>query len=84
MWSRGPTWAILGCIQRGVASRKRKAIVPLYPVLVRPHLEYCIQAWGLQHRKDEEQLEWGQSKARKMIRSLEYLSYKKRIRVLDF
>ncbi|KAK4814463.1 hypothetical protein QYF61_018981, partial [Mycteria americana] len=60
---------ILGCIKRSVASRSREEILPLYSTLVRPHLEYCVQLWSPQHKKDMELLQ-------------PHLSYEDRLREL--
>ena len=71
---------ILRYIQRGVASRARQVIVPFCSALVKPHLEYCIQSWGPQYRKDAELLECVQRRTIKMIRGLELLSHEERLR----
>ncbi|KAK4815367.1 hypothetical protein QYF61_001355 [Mycteria americana] len=67
---------ILGCIKRSVASRSREVILSLYSALVRPHLEYCIQLWCPQHKKDMELLEWLSCEDR--LRELGLFSLEKR------
>ena len=81
-----PFWmkvnCILGCIKRRVATKSREVILPLYSVLMRPHLEYCIQEWSCQCRRDMDLLEHIQWRATEMIQGMEHLSYEDRLREL--
>ena len=57
-------------------------ILPIYSVLVRPHLEHCVHFWILEFKKDRELLERVQQRDTKMIKGLKHLPYKERLRDL--
>ena len=48
--------------------------------IVRPHLEYCIQAWRPYRKKDIDTLERIQRRATEMIPELRDLSYEERLK----
>ena len=58
-------------------------VVPLCSALLRLHLEYCVQFWAPHFKEDRDLLDKVQWRATKMIKSLEYLPYEKRLRDLD-
>ena len=48
---------VLGMIKRNIKCKNAAIIMRLYKSLMRPRLEYCMQAWFLYHKKDIEVLE---------------------------
>ena len=67
-------------IRRNITYKGKKLIIPLYKALVRPHLEYCIQAWRPYRKKDINTLERIQRRATKMIPELRELSYEEHLK----
>ena len=60
--------------------KEKELIIPLYKTIVRPHLEYCIQAWRPYRKKDIDMLERVQRRATKMIPKLRNISYEMRLK----
>ena len=65
---------ILCCIRRSVAGRVRDVTLPLYSALVKPDLEYCVQMWSPQNRRDMDLLERIQRRVTNMIQGMEHFS----------
>ena len=52
---------ILGLIRRNITYKEKNLIIPLYKTIVRPHLEYSIQAWRPYCKKDIDTLDTEES-----------------------
>ena len=70
---------IPGSIKSSVASRLREVILPLCSAFVRHYLEYFVQLWSPQYKKDMDLLEQVQRRTMKMIRGLERLFSEERL-----
>jgi hypothetical protein len=69
----------LGIIRRHIKSRKKNIILKLYKTLVRPKLEYCVQAWCPYLKKDIDNIERVQHRVTKIIGEYAGLSYNDRL-----
>ena len=54
--------------------------MPLYKTIVRPHLEYCIQAWRPYRKKNIDMLERVQRRATNILQKLRNISYEMRLK----
>ena len=74
---------ILGFINRNVSYKSKSVIRQLYNSYVRPHIEYCVQAWRPHLRYNINMLESVQRRATKLIPGLKNKSYKERLKELN-
>ena len=69
---------MLGLIKIGFSCLDQEIFMHLYPVLVRPLLEYCVQVWSPYKRKYIKLIERVQRRATKLVPALKDLPYEER------
>ena len=70
---------MLGLIKIGFSCLDQEIFMHLYPVLVRPLLEYCVQVWSPYKRKYIKLIERVQRRATKLVPALKDLPYEERL-----
>ena len=74
---------ILGLLKRSITGRRMKILVPLYKCLVRPHLEYVVQAWAPHLKQDINTLERVQHRFTRLFPGIRHLPYEERLQKLN-
>ena len=70
---------ILGMVKRCFTYKSKDNLLKIYKSLVRPHLEYCIQAWSPYLVKDCDKLENVQRRFTRMIPGFSNIAYEDRL-----
>ena len=73
---------MLGIIKIGFACLDKEMFMNLYPVLVRPLIEYCVEVWSPHMQKHIDLLEGVQKRATKLVPELRSMTYEKRLEKL--
>ena len=74
--------SVLGQLLRAFSYRDKLTYVNLYKMYVRPHLEYCIQAWAPYQQADIDLLEKVQKRAIRQVSGLRG-SYQEKLKIID-
>ena len=69
----------MGIINRTYSCKSKDNILNMYKSLVRPHLEYCCQAWRQYLQKDVDSIEKVQRRMTMMIPELSQLNYEEKL-----
>jgi len=71
--------SMLARVKRTFTCMDQEMFLPIYKTLVRPHMEYAIQAWCPYLQKDINKLEKVQRRATKLVPALADLAYEERL-----
>jgi len=73
---------VIGMVRRNFRRLDRKDFILIYKTYIRPHLEFCIQAWSPHLVKDVEILERTQMAATRLVPELRRFDYATRLKKL--
>lgn len=79
----GKSNRVLGMIKRTFKNFSRDVVLKLYKCLIRPRLEYAVQAWRPHLCKDIELIEGVQRRATKLVVGTRDMGYEERLKLLD-
>jgi len=75
----GKARSILAMVKRNFKRLDEEDFMLIYKTYIRPHMEYCFQAWSPHLAKYIQTLEKVQRSSTKIVSSLKKLSYEKRL-----